>query len=309
MTGELVVGGIDAWQKSVALGQAILFRTRAMIKQMGMSDFRAVNIESLGAEHTYGSNSKAHATREVVLRITVHHDNKQALRVFGMELAPAATCMAPGITGLYGTPLATHSFFNFRSTLPGGGSGRPHPSPNLVHFSCLVPKSRVPAQLTVGAGETRIVKWEVEGVEGQHVSPPLEPATSATQVVKDVPTEKVILVKVAYGRSGDKGDCCNIGIIARDPKYYPYLKQALTEQVIADYMAHLCQGTVKRYELPGSYALNFVLTKSLGGGGLSSLRVDRQGKTYAQMLLSGIAVEVPIGLMAKLDGWEFEHAI
>ncbi|RUS16161.1 hypothetical protein BC937DRAFT_91560 [Endogone sp. FLAS-F59071] len=209
----------------------------------------------------------------------------------------AATCMAPGITGLYGTahfPLATHTFFNFRSTLPGGGSGRPHPSPNLVHFSCLVPKSR-PTDC-----RCRRNPWEVEGVEGQHVSPPLEPATSATQVVKNVPTEKVILVKVAYDRSGDKGDCCNIGIIARDPKHYPYLKQALTEQVVANYMAHLCQGTVKRYELPGSYALNFVLTKSLGGGGLSSLRVDRQGKTYAQMLLSGITVEVPIGLMAKL---------
>lgn len=109
-------------------------------------------------------------------------------------------------TKIYHSP-----FFNFQ-LFPGGGSGRPHPSPNLVHFSCLVPKSRVPAQLTVGTGKTRIVKWEVEGAEGQYVSPPLEPATSATHIAKDVPTEKMILVKVAYGRSGDKGDCCNIGM-------------------------------------------------------------------------------------------------
>ena len=31
-----------------------------------------------------------------------------------------------------------------------------------------------------------------------------------------------------------------------------------------------------RYELPGIHALNFVLEKSLGGGGVTSLRVDPQ---------------------------------
>lgn len=37
----------------------------------------------------------------------------------------------------------------------------------------------------------------------------------------------------------------------------------------------------------------------IGGGGLSSLQIDRQGKTYAQMLLS-FKVDVPPGLFAKL---------
>jgi hypothetical protein len=114
------------------------------------------------------------------------------------------------------------------------------------------------------------------------------------------PTAKVPLIKLAYGRSGDKGDCANIGIIARDPDYFPHLKRVLTEEAILEYMSHFCQGTVRRFELPGSHSLNFVLTKSLGGGGLSSLRIDRQGKTYAQMLLSGLMVEMPVGTFAKL---------
>lgn len=64
-------------------------------------------------------------------------------------------------------------------------------------------------------------------------------------------------------------------------------------QVVRNRMQHLIRdgGVVKRYELPGCFGLNFVLTKSLGGGGLSSLNVDRQGKSYAQMLLS---MEVPV---------------
>ncbi len=43
-------------------------------------------------------------------------------------------------------------------------------------------------------------------------------------------------------------------------------------------MKHLVNGVVQRYELNGLPGFNFILTRSLGGGGLSSLRIDRQGK-------------------------------
>ena len=52
------------------------------------------------------------------------------------------------------------------------------------------------------------------------------------------------------------------------------------------------ESEVERFDLPGIHALNFVLHDSLGGGGTSSLRLDTQAKTYAQLLL-GIAVPVP----------------
>jgi hypothetical protein len=60
-----------------------------MLKKWQMDDFRAVNVEALGAEHTYGPNaSDAKNTREVVLRLTAHHDNARALQIFLMEIAP-----------------------------------------------------------------------------------------------------------------------------------------------------------------------------------------------------------------------------
>ncbi|KAG0099035.1 hypothetical protein BGZ93_009432 [Podila epicladia] len=112
-------------------------------------------------------------------------------------------------------------------------------------------------------------------------------------------TVLVPLIRIAYARSGDKGDTANVGVIARDPKFYPYINQQLTAESVKEYMTHLVQGKVVRYEFPGIQALNFVLTRSLGGGGLSSLNLDRQGKSYGQMLLS-YKVKVPKGLLSNL---------
>ena len=93
------------------------------------------------------------------------------------------------------------------------------------------------------------------------------------------------LSTIAHGRSGDKGDDANIGLMARDPKWLPVLRGQLTAERVLQYFAHLVQGPVQRYELPGLGAFNFVLRRALGGGGSCSLRSDPLGKCYAQMLL------------------------
>ncbi|MEP1730880.1 MAG: terpene utilization protein AtuA, partial [Sulfitobacter pontiacus] len=111
---------------------------------------------------------------------------------------------------------------------------------------------------------------------------------------------KVRLVDLAWGRSGDKGDIANIGILARKPDYLPYIRTALTEEVVKGYFAHLCNGVIERFDLPGSNALNFLLHESLGGGGIASVRIDPQGKGFAQMLLD-IEIPVPADLAAR-DG-------
>lgn len=119
--------------------------------------------------------------------------------------------------------------------------------------------------------------------------------------LKDLPSGSLTyrLEDLAYTRSGDKGNSANIGIIARHPLYYPYLKKCLTAQAIEDYFQHILQkeqpsgNSVIRYELPGIYALNFVLKNSLGGGGTASLRSDPQGKALGQMILDFQIKDVP----------------
>ncbi|MEX0995357.1 MAG: hypothetical protein WD599_07485 [Balneolaceae bacterium] len=104
--------------------------------------------------------------------------------------------------------------------------------------------------------------------------------------------EKVKLIRIAHGRSGDKGNTSNVGIIARHPDIYPFLKKVLTVEKVKNHMKPICKGKIKRYELPKIGALNFVLNDSLGGGGTVSLKLDAQGKTHSYTLLR-MEVEVP----------------
>ncbi|MBZ0180355.1 MAG: hypothetical protein K8F36_13790 [Melioribacteraceae bacterium] len=96
---------------------------------------------------------------------------------------------------------------------------------------------------------------------------------------------KVKLIDIAHGRSGDKGDAANVGIIAYDDKGYDIIKKHLTKERVKKHFEGICFGEVERYELPNLRALNFVLNNTLGGGGTVSLKFDAQGKTLAAALL------------------------
>jgi hypothetical protein len=97
---------------------------------------------------------------------------------------------------------------------------------------------------------------------------------------------KVPLAKIAHTRSGDKGDTCNIGVIAYDAaRHYPVLVRELTAERVKSFFGELVKGKVERFELPNLGALNFLLHEALGGGGTVSLRVDPQGKTFGAALL------------------------
>ncbi|MGN8225596.1 AtuA-related protein [Gracilimonas sp. BCB1] len=113
-----------------------------------------------------------------------------------------------------------------------------------------------------------------------------------------MPTVK--LLKIAHGRSGDKGNGSNVGIIARHPDIYPFLKETLTADRVKNHMKNVCKGEVERYELPNIGALNFILNQSLGGGGTVSLKLDAQGKTHASQVLR-MDVDVPAELLKLVE--------
>lgn len=113
-------------------------------------------------------------------------------------------------------------------------------------------------------------------------------------------TKKVKLIEIAHGRSGDKGNGSNVGIIARHPDIYPFLKEKLTIDRVKEHMKNICKGSVERYELPNIGALNFILNESLGGGGTVSLKLDAQGKTHASTLLR-MEMNVPEDLLNLVE--------
>jgi hypothetical protein len=97
--------------------------------------------------------------------------------------------------------------------------------------------------------------------------------------------ETLRVVDVAHGRSGDKGDTCNVGLVAYDADGYELLKQQVTAERVREHYGNLVKGTVTRYEMPNILALNFVLTRALDGGGTMSLRSDHLGKVMYAWLL------------------------
>jgi hypothetical protein len=96
---------------------------------------------------------------------------------------------------------------------------------------------------------------------------------------------KIQLIKLAHGRSGDKGDTANVGLIALREEYYPILVREVTAERVKQHFDGICQGSVERFELPNLRALNFLLHESLDGGGTLSLMTDAQGKTFSTALL------------------------
>ena len=106
---------------------------------------------------------------------------------------------------------------------------------------------------------------------------------------------KVPLSQIAHTRSGDKGDTCNIGVIALDERHYPVLVREVTAERVKQHFGELVRGNVERFELPNLGALNFLLHEALGGGGTVSLRTDAQGKTFGASLLS-LEIDLPAEL-------------
>ena len=111
---------------------------------------------------------------------------------------------------------------------------------------------------------------------------------------------RVPLARIAFARSGDKGDSANVGVIAIAPSAYEHLLTEVTAERVRAHFAGVCRGTVERFELPNLLAVNFLLHESLGGGGTVSLMLDAQGKTFAAGLLS-LEVEAPEAVVDECD--------
>ncbi|XP_061850012.1 uncharacterized protein LOC133625223 isoform X3 [Colius striatus] len=282
-TGGLISFGTVAEQLVYELGNP----QRYLLPDV-TCDFSQVSITEIpgfdgGAVKVHGAKGSPPSTfykgpREAVIWLAVHHKQKEAVEIFSREIAPAGTGMAPGLTGIVG--------------------GRPRVSPVLKPFFFCYPKSNVQINLFLNGQHVETFEEDLTFTSDEVVS--VDPPKISSEL-KDLPSgpHTYRLEDLAYTRSGDKGNSANIGVVARHPLYYPYLKKTLTAQALENYFQHLLEqekpkeGLVTRYELPGIHGLNFVLKNSLGGGGIASLRSDPQGKAFGQMLLDFQIKNVP----------------
>jgi Acyclic terpene utilisation family protein AtuA len=267
---SLFIVGHDARLKAERVGAAIFDRANRLNAANGIAPFRQTSIEALGSERYFGAASRALATREVVLALGAQHDQEAALATLAREIAPAATSMVQSITGFAG--------------------GRPSVQPVVRLASCLVPKSLVTPHVTIDDAQIPVPPELVDGPT--YLTHVVEPDP---EVPTHGPKHTVPLRWLARGRSGDKGNTANIGILARVPEYVPILRDVLTAERVKEFLQHLVLGAVRRFDWPGLAGWNFVCGEALGGGGIASLRFDPQGKALAQILLE-MPIEVPATL-------------
>lgn len=263
--------GFDADRKARVFAEAAIERARRVLGDFGQPDYTETSIEVLGAESQYGAARRLEGSREVVLKLAARHPEKLAIGLLLREMTGLALATPPGLSGFAGS--------------------RPKPSPVLRLFSFLLPKE----QLRVALDGTALEAESGQRFEAAALTRPEEP--QPLSLGEDLVT--LPLVSLAWGRSGDKGNKANIGIMARKPDYLPYLWAALDEQTVARRFAHFDVSRVDRFLLPGTSSINFLLHDVLGGGGVASLRNDSQGKGYAQLLLD-TPVEVPRQLAQSL---------
>ena len=253
--------GFDAAKKARAYGEAIFKRSKLIMKTMNIEDFTETSIEIIGNNSQYSKINENIRSNEVVLKYAAKHQDIRAIGIMLKESVGLGLSTPPGLSGFAGA--------------------RPKPSPVIRLFSFLIKKSSVAINVQINDESTFIKVNDNNEFDPLNIVRPLKPNNPDEEGLVDVP-----LIQIAYARSGDKGNKANIGIIARDPKFYPIICKYVDENTIKDNFSNFLDGEVYRFFLPGSYAINFLLNDVLGGGGTASLRNDPQGKAYGQILLS-----------------------
>ena len=267
--------GDDASKKARSYADNVYSRARAKLRALNAPDFEEVLTEVIGDESVYGDFAQTDGSRSVALKIAAKHEDARAVGMFLKEAAGHGLAAPPGLSGFSG--------------------GRSKPSPVLRLFSFTLAKSEAPVTLSMNGEDIDL------GVDTGHpfdptvIVRPQPPEASEEETLTNVP-----LIKLAWARSGDKGDKANVGVLPRNKAYAPWIWAVLDEEELKARFAHFLKGDVERFYMPGTGAMNILMHDVLGGGGVASLRNDPQGKGYSQILLQ-TPIPIPQNLAETLS--------
>ena len=264
--------GRNARQKAQRFAEAGLKRAREKLRAINAADYADTEIE------VEGGSPDGSAYEEVLLKTAVRHEDAKAVSLFLKETMGNGLATPPGLNGFT-------------------GAGRPKPSPVVRLFSFLVDGGVPQISISMDGNPIDYVDRPITDGEAQ-TDRPADRAVEPMEAPKGAgPLQSVPLEAVAWGRSGDKGDSANIGLMAREEALMPWIWKAVDGRMLRAVFGGLVDGEIRRYYLPGLPAMNIVMEGALGGGGIASLRNDAQGKGYAQRLLAQ-SIEVPAELLS-----------
>lgn len=276
--GSIAICGPHARQKAEAFAKIFWDRVG--------SDFDETSTEFFGWNACHQSLGHMAEGNEILLKLGARSASEEKLRQFGKMIPSLILSGPPGVAVIGGVPKVQEVVSYW---------------PALMEKSLVQPRIAVYEQ---GLNDIRTVSSCATGSFVAATDQGIQVAKAATMAIGEVlqgatnPQARP-LFEICLGRSGDKGDMANIGILARSEQAFEFLDKYLSAQQVKNYFQEICHGQVLRYKLPGLLGFNFLLEESLGGGGTKTLRTDAQGKTFAQALLRQRVV-IPETVLASL---------
>ena len=276
VVGLLVVSGPDVLKKCDVFSQIFWERVG--------NDFEKTRTDYVGFNGCWGPAAPhGNEPNEIILRFAALSREKGPLLKMSRELSGLVLSGPPGVTVFGGRPKVTQAF---------------------GYWPALIDRQAVTSRLLM---DERELYFYTDSEPSAALATPEsndERALDRPQKTVDVP-----LSAVAHTRSGDKGDICNIGVAALDPKFYPELVRELTPEKISRFFEGIVKGKTERFLLENIHGMNFVLHEALDVGGTISLALDNQGKTLEQALLNmTISVDMKVYEEIRPDSSEFGHA-
>lgn len=272
--GSLLVSGPDVYKKSKAIAKTIW-------KKLDYK-YQASSTSMVGAGSIWPESIRGEEPTEIFLNFGVRDNNKEKVNLFGKTL-PALILSGP-------------------SGMAVTSGGRPRPSAVVAYWPALMKKENVGSRVLTfdcdGNKTKKLVSFTYPDQSiAYNVKPPRLKKNDLAKFASKV--KEVKLRELCYARSGDKGDTCNIGLVARNEVAYFWIMKNISASVVKKFFKGITFGKVKRFELDNLLALNFLLGETLGGGGTLSLMTDPQGKTLSQALLE-MKVKVPVKILNSL---------
>jgi hypothetical protein len=247
--------GLESGAKARRLGEEMFIRTSELLRQSQLPPFTQTRCDIVGGEGTGPTTA--------ICRLVADHPDHAGAQLLVREQSSGISQMSVGIS------------------LSLAASVRP--VQRIAGF--LIPKSSVSLTVTVDGTPVPFIS-ETGGKNSDETAN--RPALPTLPDDAD-PEQTVPLIRLAWARSGDKGNLFNVAIIARKPEFLPYIAAALPPAVVGEHYGRLlCDGRVLPVDLfsvPGLSALNFVVGDSMDGGVLASTALDPVAKGMAQLLL------------------------
>jgi hypothetical protein len=248
----------------------------ALVKERGLPDFTATHWEALGAEASYGPQSRARDSREALLRLVVLHDDAKCLELFARELGSVGISFAPGTTGIY--------------------TGRPKASPQIRLFTLFVDKNRLQPPVVELDAEPISIAIPGGSIPGRRC---VRAAAAGGRWFRQVGRCPSAAVGVgALGRQRRLGEHCDHCPRSEVCRRVTPGSHGEPHRGAFSPPGRRSHSTLRRARSP---CIQLPAATGTGRGGMASLRIDPQGKAYGQMALE-LIVNVPCALLREVEG-------